>query len=397
MTGLCLALILVAFIVAVPATWLARALGRRMNALDGAGVTGQVKAPARRVPNTGGIGIYAGVVLPMIAGLAVVRFDAVGPIVARVPELAPHLDGLRQMMGHAGIVLIAFTLLHALGLIDDRRPLGPGIKLALMLLVSVGAVVGTDSRLFTLLDGRVGGPWLSVAITVIWIVAVTNAFNFLDNMDGLAGGVAAICAAAFLVTSLVAAPPQWFIAAMLALLVGSVLGFLVFNFPWRSRAGAYQHQPDERKGGASVFMGDGGSLVVGFLIALLSVRLTYVPQALGIADDPAAPATLRGWHVLLTPLVILAVPLYDLCSVSVIRLSQGKSPLVGDLQHFSHRLVGHGLSSRAAVLVIYGCAAATAIGGIALPRLEPWQGVLVGVQTLLILGVLAGYEWARTP
>jgi UDP-GlcNAc:undecaprenyl-phosphate GlcNAc-1-phosphate transferase len=140
-------------------------------------------------------------------------------------------------------------------------------------------------------------------------------------------------------------------------------------------------------------MGDGGSLVIGFLLAVLSVRITYVPHASGaVATQAGAP-----WHILLTPLVILAVPLYDFCSVTAIRLSQGKSPFVGDLQHFSHRLVGHGLTSRAAVLVIYGCAAATAIGGIALPRLESWQGLLVGVQTLLILGVLAGYEWARTP
>jgi UDP-GlcNAc:undecaprenyl-phosphate GlcNAc-1-phosphate transferase len=259
-----------------------------------------------------------------------------------------------------------------------------------MLAAAAVSVIFTDSRLLTLLDPLVGGSWLSVLVTVLWIVAVTNAFNFLDNMDGLAGGVAAVCTAAFLVTALVASPPQWFIAAMLALLLGSLGGFLIFNFPWRARTKA----PDgQTRGGASVFMGDGGSLVIGFLIAVLSVRLTYVSHA--PADHAAtAPDT---WHVLLTPLVILAVPLYDFCSVTAIRLSQGKSPFVGDLQHFSHRLVQHGLTSRAAVLVIYGCAAATAIGGIALPRLEAWQGLLVGVQTLLILAVLAGYEWARTP
>jgi UDP-GlcNAc:undecaprenyl-phosphate GlcNAc-1-phosphate transferase len=97
------------------------------------------------------------------------------------------------------------------------------------------------------------------------------------------------------------------------------------------------------------------------------------------------------------PLVVLAVPLYDFCSVTLIRLSQGKSPFVGDLQHFSHRLVRHGLSRRAAVVVIYGCTAVTAIGGISLARLEGWQAALVGVQTLLVLLVLGAYEWARDP
>lgn len=394
MTGLCLALILVAFLVAAPATWLARSVGRRMNALDGAGVPGQVKAPARRIPNTGGIGIYAGIALPMLAGLAVVWFEWWDPILEHVPGLAAHLSGLQQMTGRAGVLLGAFTFLHLLGLVDDRRPLGATLKLVLMLITASIAVTATDSRLLTLLDGRVGGSWLSIAITVLWVVVITNAFNFLDNMDGLSGGVAAICSSAFLVTALVASPPQWFIAAMLALLVGAIAGFLVFNFPWRMRT---SDGLGERRGGASIFMGDGGSLVIGFLIAILSVRLTYVPHVADTARPDAYAGALSGWHVLLTPLVILAVPLYDFCSVTLIRLSQGKSPFVGDLQHFSHRLVKHGLTSRAAVLVICGCAAATAIGGIAMPRLEPWQGALVGVQTLLILGVLAGYEWARTP
>ena len=97
------------------------------------------------------------------------------------------------------------------------------------------------------------------------------------------------------------------------------------------------------------------------------------------------------------PLVILAVPLYDMLSVTLIRVRQGKSPMVGDLQHLSHRLVKRGLSRRAAVLVIWGMTGATGISGIALPALAPWQAVLVGVQTATLLAVLAAFEFASSP
>jgi UDP-GlcNAc:undecaprenyl-phosphate GlcNAc-1-phosphate transferase len=92
------------------------------------------------------------------------------------------------------------------------------------------------------------------------------------------------------------------------------------------------------------------------------------------------------------PLVVLAIPVYDTASVVLLRLSQGRSPMVGDTQHLSHRLERRGLSRRDAVLVIYGLTGVTAISGVWLPSLEPWQGALVGVQTLLVLGVMALYE-----
>lgn len=391
MLQLCLALILLAFVIAVPATALARAMGRRLNAMDGAGVAGQVKAAPRRVPNTGGLGIFAGVLLPVLGGLAALWLGAGDALADRIPGLLPHLPGLRDMAPRAAALLGCVSVLHILGLIDDRRPLPAVPKLLLILALATGAVVLTDSRLLTMLDLRLGGTWASIAITVLWIAAVTNAFNFMDNMDGLSGGVAAICTAFFLTTALVsgAGPqgsPQWFVGAMLAVLLGSLLGFLVFNFPFSPR----RRMPDGSvSGGASVFMGDGGSLVVGFLLAVLSVRITYVPAA-SAASNASTPV-----HLLLSPLIILAVPLYDLVSVVLIRISQGKSPLLGDLQHFSHRLVQHGLSHRAAVMVIFGSTIATGIGAIVLPRVEVWQGILIAAQTLVILGVLAGYEWSR--
>jgi UDP-GlcNAc:undecaprenyl-phosphate GlcNAc-1-phosphate transferase len=390
MPALTLSLLLLSLLIALPATAIARAIGARLNALDAPGVAGQVKAPSRRIPNTGGPAIFIAIVLPVLLGLAVFHGLDTSPTaqwrtdLSFLPaDLHDYAAGIQQMTPSALKLLAGLFLLHIVGLIDDRKPLGPGVKMFLMLAVATAIVISTQTRLLTLLDPHVGGPWASIAITVLWIVVVTNAFNFLDNMDGLSAGGAAICGAFFLITAMVS--QQWFIAAMLALLVGALLGFLYHNFPWR-------------RTGATIFMGDSGSLVVGFLLAVLSVRITYLPSTAGEAAFAQYTMThsVVPWLVL-TPLIILAIPLYDFSSVCAIRISQGRSPFVGDLQHFSHRLVGHGLSKRAAVVIIYGCTAVTGIGAIALPSLRPWQAALVGVQTLLVLLVIALYEWSRKP
>lgn len=229
-----------------------------------------------------------------------------------------------------------------------------------------------ETRLLTMLDQRVGGIWLSIAVTVLWFLIVTNALNFLDNMDGLSAGVAAIAGTCFLAAA--ALNGQWFVAATLALIVGSSLGFLIFNF----RPG---------RGGAKIFMGDGGSLVLGFLLAFLTVRTTYYR---GEGTGPAG-----GWYGVFMPLVVLAVPIYDFLSVCAIRISQGRSPFVGDRQHLSHRLVRLGLSEGSAVGVIYGLTAVTGLSGIILASLAPWAAVVVGVQTIVILMLVALFEYSR--
>jgi UDP-GlcNAc:undecaprenyl-phosphate GlcNAc-1-phosphate transferase len=230
----------------------------------------------------------------------------------------------------------------------------------------------SDTRLLTLLDAHVGGPWLSIVITAVWFLVVTNAMNFMDNMDGLAGGVGVVASACFLAAALMQG--QWFVGACLALLIGSLLGFLVFNFPLRKPA--------------TIFMGDSGSLVLGFTLAFLTARTTYYN-----AFDPEG----TRWHAVFMPLIVLAVPLYDFVSVVLIRLSQGKSPFVGDLQHLSHRVVRRGLSKRAAVMAICGFTAITGSNGVFLGQMTPMAAVFAGVQTLLVLVVIALIEFAATP
>ena len=374
-----LALIPAAAALAMPLTWLCRQIGLRAKALDTPPIPGQQKAPPppRPTPNTGGIALYLSIALPLLAATLTVSL-APGLLTSLVPALSEHLTGLQDQIPNLIIFLVCLTAVHILGLIDDRRPLGPYLKLGIMIGAATSVVWLTDTRLLTALDGMTGSPIPSILITVLWIVIITNAMNFMDNMDGLTAGVAAIAGSCFMAAALAHDRPQWFIAACLALLVGACLGFLVFNFPLR------------RAGRASIFMGDGGSLVLGFTLAFLTVRTTYVEPTSVVTASTLATST--HWYGVLMPLLVMAVPLYDFASVCLIRLRAGKSPFVGDLNHLSHRLVKRGLTKRDAVLVIYGLTAVTAIGGIALAGLKPWQAMLVGVQTLLALMVLAVYE-----
>jgi UDP-GlcNAc:undecaprenyl-phosphate/decaprenyl-phosphate GlcNAc-1-phosphate transferase len=361
-------------------TLLVRGLGRRAALLDSAGATGHVKQ-LRRVPNIGGIAVFWAFTLPLAAGL--VAAHVAPDLVARlVPAAAVHLDGVRTQAPLALSLLMAALVLHVTGLIDDRKALGPWLKFGVQWLVAGGIVAITDVRILTLLDALAGGPWLSALVTALWIVTLTNAMNFMDNMDGLAGGVGVTAALALLATAL--ASGQWFVAVALATLVGALCGFLVFNFPWTERRTA------------TIFMGDGGSLVIGFVLAVLAARVTYVPAPTNAAQTTTDVALSgQGSLAMLAPLCALAIPLYDLVSVTLIRLSQGRSPLVGDRQHFSHRLHAAGLSVRRTVLVICGCTAITGITGVLLAHASLWQAALALVQVMLVLALIALYEHGK--
>ncbi len=369
MVWLCLLLIPISFAIALPATWGVIRLSHRLGALDSDAIEGQTKMARRQVPNTGGVAITLAFCLPVIIGVVV--FSAMGESISEmIPSLNAELvAGLKAESSSALWLLLGVAIIHVLGLVDDRRPLGPFLKLGVILTVSAGVVLLTGTRLLELLDGRVGGTWASIAITVLWFGVVSNAMNFMDNMDAVAGGAGAIACGCLLAAMLLTG--HWFVAAGLALLLGSILGFLVFNL-----------HP------ARVFMGDGGSLVIGFLLAFLTTRATYYAPDLDLGTHAA------GAHGVFVPLLILAVPLYDFTSVTLVRISQGKSPFKGDLQHFSHRLTRRGLSVRQTAAVIAALTAATGLAGVVLPWLPPWGALLLAIQTVILLLVLALLERA---
>ncbi len=353
--------VLISLFVSLIATGLARRVGDRFAAHDSQGVAGQVKAEIRRVPNTGGIGIALTLIL-MLGGVAIAA--QFWPKATSESDMLGQLAwGVRESM----TLLIAFLggllVIHFVGIVDDRKPLPWQPKLLAMVLVPAAVVWLTQTRVLSLLDSHVGGPWLSVLMTAFWFAIVMNAMNFLDNMDGLAGGLGAILSAGLLAIAVL--NQQWIIGAGGAVLLGACLGFLPHNFP-RAR----------------VFMGDGGSLVLGYTLAFLTVRLNYVDSTQGQTQ----------WHLLFVPLVLLAVPLYDFASVVLLRLSQGKSPFVGDLQHFSHRMSRRGLGKTGAVVAIWMLAAITGAGAVVMSRSSPWQAALIAGQTLTVLGLIAYLE-----
>jgi UDP-GlcNAc:undecaprenyl-phosphate GlcNAc-1-phosphate transferase len=360
---------LLGLLIALPATALLIRLGHRLSALDSVGAAGHAKV-LRAVPNIGGVAIALAVAGPLLAFAA--GWQLLGPaqMSGLVPSLEPFAGRLSESVPAALALVACLLALHITGVVDDRRALGWRSKLLVQLLCASLLAAFFDVRLLTVLDHRLPlGPLPSMVLAVLWIVVVCNAINFMDNMDGLAGGVAAISSSLFMIAAIL--NEQWFIASALGLLAGGLAGFLVFNFP-----------------PARIFMGDGGSLLVGFLLGVLTARTTFF--------DPEHPerALSGGWYAVFMPLIVLAVPLYDFASVTMLRLRQGRSPFVGDQQHFSHRLVQRGLSRRGAVLFIWSVTLVSGLGGIALGSLQPWQAVLVGVQTLLLLGMLAGLEYA---
>jgi UDP-GlcNAc:undecaprenyl-phosphate GlcNAc-1-phosphate transferase len=199
---------------------------------------------------------------------------------------------------------------------------------------------------------------------------IINAFNFLDNMDGLAAGIAVIAtsilfAASALSAALSGEDFQIFVGGLAIIFAGTLLGFLVFNFP-----------------PAKIFMGDAGSLVVGFFVAFLTLRTTYYYQ----------DAQSGRWYSVFLPLLVVAVPLYDFISVTLLRISQGKSPFVGDTQHFSHRLKKHGLTDTQTVLTLYLATLCTGLGATFLYQVNLAGAILIFTQTFMILAIIAVFE-----
>lgn len=364
------AAVVLAFFISACSTPLAARVARRFGMID---VPQRHKAHANPTPLLGGCAIFGAILGPTLLATALASIWAsqgVPDWLARIaPEFVKHVPGAAAKSTMALVILLGALVLHVVGIIDDRRNLGPILKLIVQILVATGVVIGTGLtdplsggvRILTVADQYI--PHASSVLTILWLVVITNSFNFLDNMDGLAAGVAAICCAALLAAAI--SVGQVFVSAWLCLMLGALLGFLPFNFA-----------------PARIFMGDAGSLVIGYMLAVLTCLTTYA--------QPNEP--LHVYHVLV-PLVLLAVPLYDTTSVMILRIRERRNPMVGDRRHFSHRLVRRGMSTRSAVLTIYLCTFATAIGAMLLPHVANATAAwLIGVQTLAILLVVAVLE-----
>ncbi len=299
---------------AIVGTPLARKLGLRLKTID-------QPDPRRKVhtvptPRLGGVAIFLSTLIVTL------------------------LLGEQYNINQLTSTLIGATLMSFMGLWDDRFSLHAGVKLvgqgiALALLLFSGVAISVLPH-----------PILNVAATALWVIGITNAFNLLDNMDGLSGGVAAIAAAHFAL--ICAFTGQYLVGALAVAVMAACIGFLVYN--WNP---------------ATIFMGDSGALFLGFVLASIGIKVRF-PD-----NTPAVT-----WMI---PILVLAVPIFDTTLVTISRLKRGLNPLTTPgVDHTSHRLTYAGLTRREAVLVLYVAAFVAGLVALFVTRASLWEGYLVG-------------------
>ncbi|MBN1401757.1 MAG: undecaprenyl/decaprenyl-phosphate alpha-N-acetylglucosaminyl 1-phosphate transferase [Anaerolineae bacterium] len=307
-----------AFLLAVSVTPGVRRLAVRLNIV--------AQPSARRIhtrpmPMMGGVAIYAAFIIALL------------------------IFGDRQYVREVIGILLGATLCSFMGLWDDRSGLSALIKL-------VGQSLAAGILILSGVQVRIlPSHTLNIAVSMFWIVGITNAFNLLDNMDGLSGGVGATAAAFFLM--LAAMSGQYLVGALAAALLGGCIGFLVYNL-----------NP------ASIFMGDAGSLFLGFVLASVGIKLRFPDNVHFVT-----------WMI---PVIVLGLPILDTTLVVISRLRRGLNPLTTPgKDHVSHRLVRVGYTQREAVLILYLAGCVLGVIAMYLTQATVAEGYVVGGLTLL--------------
>jgi UDP-GlcNAc:undecaprenyl-phosphate/decaprenyl-phosphate GlcNAc-1-phosphate transferase len=266
-------------------------------------------------PYGGGLAIFAAVAIPATCGLALALADQDGRFVP--DEVRRHLPGVLVQARQVFAILVGAAMMLLVGYVDDRLGLSPAVKLAAQVAAAVTLVLAD-----VVVTAHLPWPAAHVVLTILFVVFATNAANFIDNMNGLLVGVAAVQASCFL--AIAVGSGQLFVAAILICLLGGLLAFLPRNFPR-----------------ASLFLGDSGSLASGFLIAAMTIACKY-----DVGTTSARPVVM--------PLLILFVPLLDGVLVTVTRLAEGRSPFKAGQDHISHRLTRLGFTRDRAVIYLWG-------------------------------------------
>jgi UDP-GlcNAc:undecaprenyl-phosphate GlcNAc-1-phosphate transferase len=318
-------------VLAIGATPAARWLAPRAGFVDRPEVRRIHKRP---VPRLGGAAIYLAVIV------------------------AALILGRRYNFIEFGAILVGATGVSFMGLVDDRWGLRPLLKmvaqvLAALLLYASGIYVGTFHH-----------PVLNLVMTVLWVGFITNAINFLDNMDGLASGVSAIAAAFFAL--MCSFSGQYLVGALSIAVLAACLGFLFYNL-----------NP------ASIFMGDSGSQFLGFILAAIGIKLRF--------PDNVEFVT---WMV---PVLVMGLPIFDTTLVIISRLRRRLNPATTPGQdHISHRLVAAGMTHREAVLTLYVVSFVLGLLAIFVTRASVLEGYIVGGLVVLV-GLYGLWRVERPP
>ncbi len=309
-------IMIASFVLAFALTPLARRLARRLNIMDQP--SGR-KIHTTATPYLGGLAIYAGMAVALLL-------------------FSPQAYLVETLAIGAGASWLALV-----GLLDDHHGLPAYQKFLAQFVAGIVLVLaGVSIRLTS-------QPLIDAGLTILFVAAITNAVNFLDNMDGLAAGLTGIAAGFFFL--LAVGEGQGLVSSLAGAICGAAIGFLIFNF-----------NP------ASIFMGDMGSLVLGFMLAVLAIKLRF-----------NAPLSISTWSV---PLLVLGLPIFDITLVVFTRLREGRSPTEAGKDHTSHRLVQMGLSRRNAVLVLYGVCIALGVMALIVNRVPPDTALILVLATL---------------
>ena len=318
------------------------------------------KFHGKATPLLGGAAMLAGWLLLIAAGLLLIGKGSAIPLMENIRSYFP---GAFSVLNRIGFLVLGAVVATALGTFDDVRHLKAHWKFLGQFIVALIAVWGGGIRITLFVEA----PWFGFAVTMFWFMLLMNAINFFDNMDGLAAGTAGIALVLFTVAA--GFQQQYFVACLSALGAGCAFGFWFYNYT-----------------PASIFMGDGGSHFLGFLLAVSSAGTTYF-------NSNAAASRIS----VLIPLCILSVPIFDAMCVTVVRALNGKPFWIGDHNHISHRFVRMGLSRKRAVQLVHLLCLLT--GLTALPML--WGSLattaVVTIQMILVLTLITILQYAVIP
>jgi len=326
-------------------------LAQKQGVLDKPGQRKVHKAPK---PLMGGVAIFSSFAV-VIAGNLAGLFIAVESdwFQHHFPEIVRLFPLIRNVLPRVIVVLTGGFFIHLLGLLDDifkRTDLIQDQILVQGIVAVLVAVAGVRTH-FMPTEG------LDILITALWIIGMTNGFNLLDNLDGLTAGVSII--AAMLLFGIALLQGQIFFAMILIALVGSCFGFLYHNF-----------YPSK------LFMGDSGSLFLGYMFGALTVMGSYVVES----SSSLLPVIM--------PILILSIPLYDTFSVMFIRWREGRPLFLGDKRHFSHRLLELGMSHRGTVIFIYLVCLCVGSTATLLPYVSVTGNIIILVQAVIIYALI---------
>jgi len=332
-------------------TWPVRALAIRLGAMDAPNMAR--KTQVEPVPYLGGVAIALGITIITFASVFIGG------------NANSKTNG--QLRDLALTVLLPALVLGAIGLFDDLRTLSPWPRLLAQTLIgSVVAFVIVNNGTIGTPFGDAGsdtGSWLNKLVTIMWIVGICNSINFFDNLDGAASGVVAIAALGVFVIAFDRG--QELVSALSIVTAGATIGFLMWN-----------------KSPAKIYMGDAGSLFLGIVISIATIRLN--------------PGIMPTWHSLAVPLMLLGVPLLDTCVAVFSRLVRGLSPLTGGKDHLSHRLVRGGLTRPMAAISLWLASGVCAILAVGVYHFADSLGSLL-IAGFAGLWILALVLFLRTP